>query len=135
SRFILTGLKAAVGASDIEGEVTIETNGPRPRIFADLASRRLDSGDLAMAPDEESADGSPDRGAALSEEPLPFDALRRFDAVVRYRAGDVTANGIALGRVSFDLALEDGDLKFDELEAACAAHFPFPPAPVHQSSN
>ena len=118
SRIILTGLEAAIGGSDLRGEVTIETDGPRPRILADLASRRLDTGDLAPAPDEESADSEPDRDTALSEEPLPFDVLRRFDAVVRYRGDDVTANGVALGRVSFALALEDGDLKFDELEAA-----------------
>ena len=118
SRFIISGLEAALGASDIEGEVTIETDGPRPRILADLASRRLDSGDLTPVLDEESSVGGPDRGAALSEEPLPFDALRRFDAVVRYRAGDVTANGVALGRVSFALTLTDGDLRIDDLEAA-----------------
>jgi len=65
SRVILTGLEAVVGGSDLRGEVTIETNGPRLRILADLASRRLDTGDLALAADEESADGGPNGGAAL----------------------------------------------------------------------
>ena len=118
SRFAITGLGARLGASDLEGELTLELEGPRPRFIANLASRHLDTDDLVAADAEEAADEETDAASALSEETLPFDALRRFDAVVNYRAEDATANGIGLGPVSFALALEDGDVRVNELEAA-----------------
>ena len=46
SRYDVAGLNGTVGDSDLSGTLSVETQGERPKLTADLRSRRLDFDDL-----------------------------------------------------------------------------------------
>ena len=117
SRIVISGLDAAIGKSDVGGDVTVELGGVRPRIVAGLTSRIFNTDDLAP-PRESGAAASDAAETAISDEPLPIDSLRRADADVRFRGDRVAAGATDLGPVSFKLVLKDGTLAFEQLQAA-----------------
>jgi AsmA family protein len=125
-RVHLNNLSGEIGDSDISGQLSVETDHPKPLLIADLRSRRLDFDDLGslfgMAPQtgkgetasaEQTAMAGRQRatGRLLSDATLQVDRIRSMDAEVRYRADAVNAPGLPLRKVSLTLSLKDGVMK------------------------
>ncbi|MBT2186836.1 AsmA family protein [Sphingobium nicotianae] len=108
-----------IGSTDLTGKLTLDQRHERPRIFAELASRTLNLDDarqlfgienasVATLDDEEGLRFVP---RLLPDAHLSSEALRRFDAVVAYRADAVHAAPHAPAHLSMTLALVDGRLQ------------------------
>lgn len=117
-----------IGDSDIGGDLAVETKGERPRLTADLVSRRVDFDDLATifggAPDpSETASDEQKRTAARLESSgrlfpdstLQVERIRAMDADVRYRATAINAPGLPLKDVALAVDLKAGLLKVTDL--------------------
>lgn len=127
--YTISGMSGRVGDSDLGGRVEVRLGGERPRIVANLRSRRLDFDDLLAVvggpPDpNETANGAQraQSAAMRAERRLLPDATldtRRFraaDADVTYQADTVNASAnLPLRRVSFHASLENAMLTVDRM--------------------
>lgn len=126
----VTGLKGEVGDSDMSGTLTVDTEGERPFLKADLRSRLLDFDDLAAifggspstAPGETVSDEQKvvARKLAVEQRILPdstlkVDRIRAMDADVQYRADSIRAPKLPLRAASVHVKLEEGVLNADPL--------------------
>ncbi len=124
-----------VGDSDLGGDVQIDVAGHRPRLTANLLSRRLDFDDLAGfvgAPPRTSGDESANaaqkaEAARLAARPtlLPDKAydlakLRAMDADVRWKAQHINAPSLPLDDMDAHLKLDDGLLRLEPLDFGVA---------------
>jgi uncharacterized protein involved in outer membrane biogenesis len=92
----VAGFTLTLGASDLQGELTLDLAAPRPRLEAELASRLLDLHHLAAVPAAAAPIRSPGSGApaephagrVFSEAPiqLPLELLEALDARILLRA-------------------------------------------------
>lgn len=127
--------KGTVGDSDLAGNASIATGGPRPFLKADLVSRRLDFDDLAGfvgAPPQtkpgETASAEQRQEAAsyqASDRVLPdhefeLDKLRRMDADVKLHAQRINAPSLPLEAMTAHLFVDDGVLRLDPLDFRAA---------------
>ena len=112
-----------VGASDLSGQVRIESGG-RLRVDAELASRRLDIDDLAAVLGARVRTDPSGRnteapivvgGKLLPDAKLQTDRLRTMDGSLTYRAGAVKANHLDVRKVDLGAVLKDGVLKLDPI--------------------
>ena len=112
-----------VGASDLSGQVRIESGG-RLRVDAELASRRLDIDDLAAVlgarvrtdPSGQNTEAPVVRGGKLlPDAKLQTERLRTMDGSLTYRAGAVKANHLDVRKVDLGAVLKDGVLKLDPI--------------------
>ncbi len=112
-----------VGASDLSGQVRIESGG-RLRVDAELASRRLDIDDLAAVLGARVRTDPSGRnteapivvgGKLLPDAKLQTDRLRTMDGSLTYRAGAVKANHLDVRKVDLGAVLKDGILKLDPI--------------------
>jgi len=123
--------KGRIGDSDLSGNVALELGGERPRLRADLVSRRLDFDDLAGfvgAPPStkqgETASAQQQRAAqerkaqpkVLPDHHYDLEKLRVMDADVRLAAGHIEAPKLPLDRMSVHLELNDGVLTLKPLD-------------------
>jgi uncharacterized protein involved in outer membrane biogenesis len=124
-----------VGDSDLAGDVQIDVAGERPRLTANLLSRRLDFDDLAGfigAPPttggSESANAEQKAQAArLAARPtvLPDKAynltkLRAMDADVRWKAQRINSPSLPLDDMDAHLKLDNGLLRLEPLDFGVA---------------
>lgn len=106
------------GDSDLAGNLTAVTGGPRPKLSGDLSSKVLDILDvgpwIGYSPDKLSAEGG--KGVVrevgghprvIPDAPLAFDGLKNFDAQVKYTAGRIRTGNMPLSNLVLDLDLED----------------------------
>lgn len=113
-----TGLRGNFGESDLGGKLTVKMRKPRMLLTATLATRTLDIVDVApfigYNPDRIAAQGS--AGAIrreggtprlLPDAPLRVDALRNFDADVRYSVRAVRARSLPVSNIALTLKLDD----------------------------
>ena len=113
-----TGLRGNFGKSDLGGKLTVKMREPRLLLTATLATRTLDIVDVApfigYNPDRIAAQGS--AGAIrrvggtprlLPDAPLRVEALRNFDADVRYTVRDVRARSLPVSNIALTLKLDD----------------------------
>ncbi len=108
-------LAGTLGKSDLAGVVSIDLQGKRPFLEAEIFSRTLDARDLSIP---KSASGQPTSpGAAANKgEDLPPDAVldleltRAVNARLRFQGNPVVIADQTLHNVSADLALQDGHL-------------------------
>lgn len=124
-----------VGDSDLGGDVQFEVGRERPRMTANLVSRRLDFDDLAgfvgappktgggeTANAEQKADAA--RVAAstkvLPATPYNLAKLRAMDADVRWKAQRINAPKLPLDDMDAHLLLDDGVLRLDPLNFGVA---------------
>jgi len=131
----LTGFKGRMGASDLEGDFSVNRHNKRSTIVADITSRRLNYKDLAgflgmpppnttartRAPDQEREAAK--RAAterALPAKPYNLTRLRAVDADVRFRGRNVVARDIPLDKVVAHLTLKSGVLRFEPLDFGVA---------------
>lgn len=131
--FVISGLKAALGDSDLAGRVAAYLGGARPRIDADLKSTLLDIDKLLPPKKVEPAGEAPakkpsgqDTPAAIGDDrvfppdPLPLGGLKAGDAKVKLALGRVIVEGISVENLAVDLQLENGDLDVKTLMAKMA---------------
>jgi uncharacterized protein involved in outer membrane biogenesis len=131
----LRGLEGRLGSSDLRGDMKLITDGPRPRIVADLQSKALDvadiegllgekseRGDSSVSPaGEGGAKNAPKPGGRiLPDQPFKLPALRRIDADVRFRGNTVTSGTLEMRSLSWHLQLADGVLTLRPLELGLA---------------
>lgn len=124
-----------VGDSDLGGDVKVEVGGERPRLTANLVSKRLDFDDLAGfvgAPPktggEETANAEQKAQAArlaakptiLPDTPYNLGKLRSMDADVRLRAQRINAPSLPLDDMDAHLFLDDGLLRLEPLNFGVA---------------
>ena len=112
-----THLKGRFGDSDLSGRMTVSLPDNRLRLKADLATRTLDIVDvgpfIGYNPQKLEAQGA--SGAIenvggtpriLPDAPLRVEALRNFDANVRYDVRQVRAPNVPISNIGLTLALE-----------------------------
>ncbi len=125
-----------VGDSDLAGSAAFTTGGERPKLSANLHSRRLDFDDLAGL-----IGGAPQTGAGetsnpelatqaaaakasqrvLPDTPYRLDKLRAMDAEVRLKATRIDAPSLPLDDMDAHLTLQAGLLVLDPLDFGVAA--------------
>ena len=112
----LTRIVGRFGASDIAGTLTVTMPDERLHFDADLRTRKLDIIDagpfigydpnrLAAGQVATIVGGTP---RLLPDAPLRIDAIRRFDADVRYKVAGVRAPNLPISNVSLTLDLDHG---------------------------
>jgi len=121
-----TGLSGHFGDSDLAGKLTVAMHEPRLLLTADLVTKTLDIVDIApfigYNPDAVAAKG----GAAtvrqvngtprlLPDAPLRTDALRNFDARVKYRVANVRAKSVPVSNIGLTLTLDNSLLALSPL--------------------
>jgi len=114
-----------VGDSDLGGDLSVETKDERPRLTADLKSKRLDFDDLgalfgappsteigetASATQKAQSTEMQVRNRLLPDATLQIERVRAMDANVHYMAESVNAPDLPLEKVTLDLTLENGVL-------------------------
>lgn len=123
------GLAGTVGDSDLGGTLSVETKGERPKLTADLRSRKLDLDDVFTifggAPDpRETASAGQKQVAArmnaaeriLPDATLQVDRVRAMDADVKYRADSILAPGLPLRDLRAALTLNAGLLRVTDIQ-------------------
>ena len=126
-----TGLKGRFGDSDLAGKLTVTQREPRILLDAELATRTLDIVDVApfigYNPDAVAAKG----GAAtvtkvngtprlLPDAPLRVDALKAFDARVKWTVRQVRAKSLPVSNINLGLTLDNSVLSLSPLSADLA---------------
>lgn len=121
-----TGLHGNFGDSDLAGKLTVAMRKPRMLLTATLATRMLDIVDVApfigYDPDRIEAQGSAGTirtvggtPRLLPDAPLQVDALRNFDADVRYSVRRVRARSLPVSNIALTVTLDDRLLKLSPL--------------------
>ena len=121
-----TRLRGRFGNSDLAGAFTVHNAEPRVRVDATLATRRLDIVDVApfigYNPDAVAARGiaSAARKVAgvprpLPDAPLRIEALRAFDAALRWHVGAVRSRTVPLSDIDLRLSLDNSLLRLTPL--------------------
>ncbi len=126
-----TGLKGVFGDSDIAGSLAVSMPQERLHLKADLATRSLNIVDAGPwvgyevdRMDKLGTDGVirsvGGRPRILPEAPLRVEAIKRFDADVRYRVARVKAESFPISDVDLTLTLNKGLLEMKPLIFAVA---------------
>lgn len=116
-----TAMRGVIGDSDVAGRMTISLPDKRLLLTADLATRALHIIDVGpvVGYDPQALDA---RGAAavveqvggtphvLPDAPLRVDALRQFDAKVRYKVRSVVGRNIPISNIDLTLDLDHARL-------------------------
>lgn len=126
-----TRLRGTFGDSDLAGKLTITMGGPRLKLESTLHTRSLDIIDVApfigYNPDLIAAKGA--AGAVkqvdgtphlLPDAPLRVEALRNFDADVRYTVGAVKSRAVPISDIDLTLGLDNSLLKLSPLKFTMA---------------
>ncbi len=126
-----TRLRGTFGDSDLAGTLTVTQREPRLLLTADLTSRTLDIVDMSAfvgydleRVEAQGAAGVIERRGGvprlLPDAKLNVEALRNFDARVRYKVGTVRARSLPVSNVDLTLDLNDRLLKLSPLTFAMA---------------
>ena len=114
----LSGLKAALGGSDLAGDVTIDLSGAKPVIDADLSSDTVDLAALGGGSGGGAKQVKKQSAKIFSGDPLPLAGLRAVDATLRYRAGTIVTGGARLQDATVGVTLKGGNLTVAPIKAA-----------------
>ncbi|WP_253716992.1 AsmA family protein [Sphingomonas sp. AP4-R1] len=125
-QYRFTGMQGRFGDSDLAGAFTVHNIEPRVRVEAALTTRRLDIVDAApfigYNPDVIAAKGA--AGAVtrvkgtprlLPDAQLRIEALRAFDAKLRWHVDAVRSRNVPLSDIDLTLSLDDRLLKMNPL--------------------
>ena len=128
--YTLGDLGGRLGDSDISGDLRVDTRGERPRLEAELRSRKLDFDDLATlfggAPATGAGETAADVQVAVARQmqanarifpdaPLQVERIRAMDAELSYRAEAIEAPNLPLRAADLHLTLEEGLLNADRV--------------------
>ena len=121
-----TRIKGVVGSSDVAGKMTISMPQDRLKIDADMATQSLDMIDVGpfvgYSPQKLDAQGAKGvveqvNGAPriLPDAPLRIEAIRRFDADVRYKVKRIVQRNVPISNIALELSLDRSRLKLSPL--------------------
>lgn len=118
-----TRLTGRFGESDVAGTMTITYPQSRLKIDADLRTRRLDivdagpfiGYDAARLEKGQVATIAAGRPRLLPDAPLQIDAIKRFDADVKYRVANITGAAMPVSDIGLTLNLERSLMKLSPL--------------------
>ncbi len=100
----LERFQATVGASNMQGELALDTRGERPRITADLNSSLLRYDDFAaLAP------------PSKKPQPLNLSVLNAVDAIIHFNGDEILAPAIAPRGVQIAARLKQGRLRVERM--------------------
>ena len=127
----LTGMKGLFGDSDLAGSLAVSQPKGRVYLKADLVTRSLNIIDAGpfIGYDPQRLDKMGTSGTiqtvsgrprVLPDAPLRVEALKRFDADVRYRITKVRAESFPISKVDLTLALNDGLMELKPFNFAVA---------------
>ncbi len=128
-RFRSDRLSARLGASDATGSVRLDREGPRPRLEAELASRRVDLSEILggrvppRTAEGESLRGTPtaaDGGLVIPDESISFGGLNKMDGEVHWTADELELRTTSYTAVDVGGRLENGTLHVDPMRAVGA---------------
>ena len=117
--YVFTGLTGRFGDSDIAGRFTVTQSEPKVHIDAILTTRRLDIVDVApfigYNPDIVATKGAIAAAAAsgaaparvLPDAPLNIEAMKAFDADLKWRVGIVRSRNVPISNIALTLKLKD----------------------------
>lgn len=120
--YLLDGIRAGLGRSDLAGSLAVRTAGKRPGLEAHLTSDLLDLRDfLRPEPGKKAAapagkDGFKGR-KIFTDKPLDLAALQGVDARVQFRAGRLQTPSLLLENVKAALVLAGGRLSVQPFTA------------------
>ncbi|HEX2858875.1 MAG TPA: AsmA family protein [Alphaproteobacteria bacterium] len=109
STFFFHKFAGKVGASDLSGDIDVDTSGDKPYLTAKLFSKLLDPRDAGVI------FGQPDTTRVLPDVPLAVDRLRAMDADVKYKADAINVSTLPLKEVDLTLKLKDAQLAIKPL--------------------
>jgi uncharacterized protein involved in outer membrane biogenesis len=128
NEYRFTKLAGVFGDSDIAGKMTVSLPDNRPKIYADLASRKLDIIDvgpwIGYNPNTIATKGAvaaattqakTDHPRILPDAPLRADAMKNFDAHVVYKVDTIRAPHVPISNVSLTVDLDHNLLKLSPL--------------------
>jgi hypothetical protein len=119
-----------VGSSDLEGDFEVEPGHERPRITADLSSRRVAMADLAgfigAAPGKaDDSNASPEQILEHAQQaaspklipatPINLPEVRAADFQVHYKAQQIDSGGLPLDNLEANLTIRNGDISLHPL--------------------
>lgn len=129
-----TGIRGVIGDSDLAGRMTITLPNDRLLLTADLATRALHMIDVGpmvgydpqalaargAAAVVERVNGAP---RVLPDAPLRVDALRQFDAKLRYKVRSVVGRDIPISNIDLTLDLDRSQLSLSPFTFDMAGGF------------
>jgi len=129
--WVFSGIKGVFGDSDLAGQMELAMVHDRLRLGADLHTRSLDLLDAApfIGYDPKRLDALGTKGLIMRENghprilpdaPLRSEALREFDADVRYRVGEISTKGFPVGQIDLTLHLDHGEMTLKPVSAVVA---------------
>jgi uncharacterized protein involved in outer membrane biogenesis len=116
---LLNEISAIVGKSDFKGVAKIELS-KRPKITVQLESSVIDLTPLmSMAEKDKQEPGEKEKraGRLFSDDPLPFDVLRKVDADFDVKARNIRMKDAQFEFGHFTLTLAGNNLSIDKFEA------------------
>jgi uncharacterized protein involved in outer membrane biogenesis len=115
-QYRLEDLKAAVGESRLDGRLSIDFTGSRPRFSAQISSPYLDLRPyLPDPPSPAPAHGSGGNEKLFSDDPWPLEKLQKIDMVVSLDAAQIYSSRAAVKNLHFELAVDDSSLALKPL--------------------
>ncbi len=112
----------SAGQSQVNGEVTLDSTGDRPRVTAQFRSPALRmSRDDGVGPSETTESTDSADGSLLTDAPLPFAAARGFDADLSLEVETGEAFGLLLNNVALALKSEGGLATIERFSADTAS--------------
>jgi uncharacterized protein involved in outer membrane biogenesis len=130
------GFRGVVGDSDLSGDATFLTGRERPKLIADLQSKRLDFDDLGgfigRAPQSGKGESaSPEQATqrarqlassrVLPDAPFHLEKIRRMDADVKLRAHHIRTRRLPVDAMTAHLFVDDGVLRLHPLDFSAAS--------------
>ena len=119
----ISGLKALIQESDVNGSLEINLAGKKPRITAELYSEKLDlrpllpkKGSKPGEPEKDSDKLSAKRTKVFSDTPLPLEMLKQVDADIKLNAKQLLLTLLFLSDTDAHMVLEDGHLTINPIK-------------------
>jgi len=113
------GMTGKVGESDLSGTVVVDLGGERPKVTADLTSRRLAALDLAgfigASPRGSGDYPTEGWGHVIPATPVNVGKLRNTDMEVRFTGQKVEASPVPFENMDAHLKLENGRARVDPM--------------------
>ncbi|MEE9615038.1 MAG: AsmA family protein [Thermodesulfobacteriota bacterium] len=118
----VSGLKLSLGENDLRGSLEAALGGKRPKLKADLSSKKIDLRPLLPEEDDKKTGGGAktakeDTGKVFSNDPLPLDSLKQVDAAIKIKAGQILLPKLALDDLTVELSLKNGRLRIKPIKA------------------
>lgn len=120
----ISDLKASLAQSSLTGSARLDVSRQRPLLTANLASQRLDLRPMMENPSKSKGiaaqagkPASSGRQEIFSTRPLPLDSLRKADANLNFKVGELLLPRLALRNLSTHIILKDGRLTVKPLTA------------------